>query len=111
MTAKEYLQQPHLIDRKIKLDIQELETLWADNKLTACYELVVQIDTEICQLVEKWLEIEKVINAVPDFDQWEILTRRYLLYQKWELLATEMDINKSYVHRLHNKALSKISVP
>ena len=133
MTAKEYLQQAYLFDRKINLDIQMLEAARAalhgrgvsyesdctqsgshensiEKALVRILEYEEHINAEIDKLTEKRQEIEQTINAVRDDTQREVLTRRYLLYQKWELIAVEMDRDLRWVYRLHGRALEKLTI-
>lgn len=133
MTTKEYLQQAYIIDRKIKLDTEKLEaarsTLYGkavqydrdgskpvphgnstENAILRVLELEERLNKEIGGLVEKRQEIEQAVNAVPDGIQRELLTRRYLLYQKWEVVAEEMNYSLQHIFRLHNLALKMMRV-
>lgn len=133
MTAKEYLQQAYIIDRKIKLDTEKLEAARSalygktvrydrdgskpvphgngtENAVLRVLELEERIDKEIDRLTEKRQEIEQAVNAVPDEVQREVLTRRYLLYQKWEVIAREMGYTKRRIFQLQGEALKNISL-
>lgn len=133
MTAKEYLQQAYRIDRKIKLDTEKLaaarsalygKTARYDSdgskpvpcvNVTDCGVLRVmeweeRLNREIDELTEKRQEIEQAVNAVPDEVQREVLTRRYLLYQKWEVIAEEMCYTKRRIFQIHGNALKNISL-
>ncbi len=131
MTAKEYLRQAYIIDRKIKLDTERLSemrsTLYGrglscesdgsqhvrrgngfESALLRVMEQEERLDTEIDQLTAKRAEIEKAIAAVPDEVQREVLTRRYLLYQDWSVIAEKMNYSERQVYRLHGKALTAV---
>lgn len=131
MTAKEYLQQAYMIDRKIQLDSEKLaaarsalygrsvrydrdgsKTLpqsgGTENAVLRVIEMEERLHKEIDRLTEKRQEIEQAVNAVPDEIQREVLTRRYLLYQKWEFVAEEMNYSERHIRRLHEHALKKI---
>ncbi len=133
MTAKEYLQQAYRIDRKIKLDTEKLaaarsalygKTVRYDSdgsKPVPCgngtesavlrvMDLEERLTKEIDELTDKRQEIEQAVNAVPDEVQREILTRRYLLYQKWEVIAEEMNYSERHIRRLHGYALKNMSL-
>lgn len=133
MTAKEYLQQAYRIDRKIQLDTEKLaaarsalygKTVRYDSdgsKLVPCgnvtesavlrvMELEERLNREIDELTAKRQEIELVVNAVPDEVQREVLTRRYLLYQKWEVIAEEMGYSERHIRWLHGYALKNMSL-
>lgn len=131
MTPKEYLQQAYKIDRKINLNLLKLQSMKdalhgravsyesdgsqhvsqgnaIENAILRVMEYEEQIDTEIDKLTEKRQEIERVIASVPDDVQREILTRRYLGYQKWELIAVEMNYSIQHIYRLHGIALKNV---
>ena len=133
MTTKEYLQQAYRIDRKIKLDIEKLNAMRSalfgkavsyesdgtqhtphGNGIEAAILRVLEyeerINAEIDRLTDTRLKVEQVINLVPDDTQREVLTRRYLLYQKWEYIAVEMNYNIKWIFKLHGKALSKLTI-
>lgn len=133
MTPKEYLQQAYRIDRKIKLDIEKQSAMRSSlfgkavsyesdgtqhtphgNGIEAAMLRVLEyeerINAEIERLTDTRLKIEQVINLVPDDTQREVLTRRYLLYQKWEYIAVEMNYNIKWIFKLHGKALSKLTI-
>lgn len=133
MTPKEYLQQAYRIDRKIKLDIEKLSAMRSalfgkavsyesdgtqhtphGNGIEAAMLRVLEyeerINAEIDRLTDTRLKVEQVINLVPDDTQREVLTRRYLLYQKWEYIAVEMNYNIKWIFKLHGKALSKLTI-
>lgn len=133
MTAKEYLQQAYIIDRKIRLDTEKLaaarsalygKTVRYDSdgsKPVPCgngtesavlrvMELEERLNREIDGLTAKRQEIELAVNAVPDEVQREVLTRRYLLYQKWEIIAREMGYTKRRIFQIHGNALKNISL-
>lgn len=133
MTAKEYLQQAFKADRKIKLDIEKLSAMKSalygksvdyssdgsssgtnENHTEIAIAKIIdyesQINAEIDGLIDKRLEIESSINQIKDETLREILTRRYLLYQKWELIAVKMNYNVQWIYKLHGRALSKIKI-
>ena len=128
MTAKEYLQQAYRIDRKIKLDTEKLAAARSalygkaarydsdgskpvprgnvtESAVLRVMELEERLAKEIDELTEKRREIECAVGAVPDEVQREVLTRRYLLYQKWEVIAEEMCYSERQVFRIHGIAL------
>lgn len=133
MTAKEYLQQAYIIDRRIKLDTEKLAAARSalygktarydsdgsksvprgngtERAVLRVLELEERLDREIDELTYKRQEIEQAVNAVPDEVQREVLTRRYLLYQKWEVIAEEMCYSMQHIFRLHSFALKKMRV-
>lgn len=133
MTAKEYLRQAYIIDRRLKLDTERLSAARSalygktvrydsdgskpvprgnvtENAVLRVMELEERLNREIDELAEKRQEIELAVNAVPDEVQREVLTRRYLLYQKWEDIAREMGYTKRRIFQIHGNALKNISL-
>ena len=53
---------------------------------------------------------EKIINSVPDHVQREVLTRRYIIGQRWEDIAECMNYSRRRVTQLHGIALKNISL-
>ena len=146
MTPKEYLNQAYYIDRRIKMTIAKaekmrasityksptFENLGSSSKSTSdilSKAIAKVIDYEhradelVDLLVEKRVEIENVIQAIPDDAQREILERRYLLFQRWEGRFDErtgeyvkgiidyMNYSPRAVYKLHGEALKNIVVP
>ena len=52
---------------------------------------------------------EVLIASVPDAVQREVLTRRYIIGQRWESIAIDMDYEVRHIYRLHGNALSVLS--
>lgn len=128
MTAKEYLRQAYIIDRKIRLDTEKLAAARSalygkavrydsdgskpvprgnvtESAVLRIVELEERLNAEIDELTAKRQEIECAVCSVPDEVQREVLTRRYLLYQKWEVIAEEMCYSERQVFRIHGAAL------
>ena len=131
MSPKEYLQQAYRIERRVNLDKEMLESMRSalhgrsvnyesdgsqrnpqgnsiERAILRVVEYEERINTEIEELTQKRLEIEEVIEAVPDETLREILKRRYLMYQKWDKIAEEMHYSIQWIHKLHGAALTKI---
>ena len=145
MTAKEYLNQAYYIDREINLTLAK-----ADKLRQSLYGRAVAYDSTAVQssgdkdvigktiekideyerkanemidrLVEKRIEIENTIKAVPDSVQREVLERRYLLFQEWESgydrntgeykkgIYEEMHFSRRQIFYLHGEALKSIAL-
>lgn len=133
MTAKEYLQQAYIIDKKIKLDTEKLEAARSalygkgvrydrdgskpasrsngtENSFLHMLELEERLGMEIDSLTQKHRELEQAVDSVPDDVQRELLTRRYLLFQKWEIIAEKMNYSERHIRRLHSRALESLSL-
>ena len=133
MTAKEYLRQAYIIDRKIRLDTEKLAAARSalygkavrydsdgskpvprgnvtESAVLRIVELEERLNAEIDELTAKRQEIECAVGSVPDEVQREVLTRRYLLYQKWEVISREMGYTERRIFQIHGDALKNISV-
>lgn len=53
---------------------------------------------------------EKLIALVPDDMQREVLTRRYIIGQRWEDIAYVMNYSERRIYQLHRLALKNISL-
>ena len=134
MTAKEFLSQAFLLNRQIRLDTLRLEAMRSalygrsagfgsdgsgrslsgdnrtENAIAKTLDFEDRLNAEIDKLVDKKLEIDRAISAVPDAVQREVLTRRYLLFQKWERIAEEMQMDLRWIFRIHSKALNQLTI-
>ena len=57
------------------------------------------------ETVECMQDVADLIDRVGSGTLHEILTRRYIRGQKWELIAEEMHYSLNGIHKLHRKAL------
>ena len=53
---------------------------------------------------------EELISSVPDPIQHEVLTRRYIIGQRWEEIAEYMNYSRRRITQLHGIALKNISL-
>ena len=53
---------------------------------------------------------EKLIASVPDQAQREVLTRRYIIGQRWEDIAVCMNYSLRRIYQLHGYALQNIAL-
>ena len=129
MTAKDYLSHAYKMDRRIRIIEEKVRKLRSmiecslpsldsagggssSQRIPDMLSKIVGYEERAAelrrQLVEKYLEIDSAIHSVPDTTQREVLERRYLLYQKWSVIAEEMNYSLDNVFKLHGKALQKI---
>ncbi len=131
MRSKDYLQQAYVIEKKIKLDLQKLEAAKAslhgrainydrigtrssagggpEEAIVRVVDYEDHINSEIERLSAVRSEIESRINSISGDVLREVLIRRYLMYQKWELIAEEMNYGVRHIYKLHAKALEEFS--
>ena len=131
--VKAYLKQAFRLDRRISISIEKVNAMKSalhgrattydsdgsahvpsgnsvESALMKVLAYEQRINKEIDMLVDKRMEIEKTIKAMPDARLREILTRRYLLFQKWDYIANEMHYNIKWLHKLHNRAIAKLTI-
>lgn len=54
--------------------------------------------------------VKDVIDTVPDPLRRDILTRRYILGQRWERVAADLDRDLRWVLRLHHRAVDELTI-
>lgn len=131
MTAKEFLRRGYRIDQHIESKRSEIERLDALAKsVTVGYgreqvsrsrnvhsseDAVVNLINareELYTLVNQYLavkaDIRAVIELVADADCRMLLEYRYLSLKSWESIMDNMDISRSYMFKLHKKALQMV---
>jgi len=131
MDAKEYLMQIRKLDIQIRNKKMELEairnrmtgvssvsyekkepatsksTLSPQEKYYPKYEKYSRsILADIAELVELKQQAMSLIDRIGDADCIDVLYRRYIHYQKWELIAVEMNFSYKWIHCIHQKALN-----
>ena len=56
----------------------------------------------------KW--VKDAIDTVPDPLRRDILTRRYILGQRWERIAADIDRDLRWVLRIHHRAVDELTI-
>ena len=74
--------------------------------IDAQQELTAQINC--CQAIRR--EVVAVIDRVTDARRHEVLHRRYLLGQRWEQIAVEMQLNFRWVTKLHRRSIENMAL-
>lgn len=67
------------------------------------------VDKLMREMIAARQRAEVLIASVPDAVQREVLTRRYIIGQRWESIAIDMDYEVRHIYRLHGNALSVLS--
>lgn len=134
MTAKEYLQQAFLLDRKIKSKERQLEalkdharytspqfdnegqpSLLIKSKLEENAVKIVELEKSIALKVQERerlrKEIERTIEAVNNPECESLLRMRYLSFMDWDEIASRMELSRSYTFKVHVRALDLVRVP
>ena len=132
MTVKEKLNQGYYLNTLIDANLIELEALKqlalsvpspnlsglpSGNQKTARFvnplqklvDLEIEINKEIDQFVDLKKEIRELIKSLSENKLKLVMTYRYLLFYKWDIIAEKMNMSLRQVHRLHDEALKKLS--
>lgn len=128
MNIKEFLSQAFYLDMSINSKLDQLNSLndlatkstnvingmpHSPNKgvsrmadtVAKIVDLQCEVNADIDRLVELKRTIAHVIASVDKPDLRTILEKRYLCFQTWERIASEMQYDIRWLHRLHGKAL------
>lgn len=82
------------------------------NPIERAYCCLADYETELSNAVAEMVRCrktaERIINSVEDRTQREVLTRRYIIGQRWEDIAVRMNYSLPRVYQLHGFALNRI---
>lgn len=82
------------------------------NPIERAYCCLADYETELNNAVAEMVRCrktaERIINSVEDRTQREVLTRRYIIGQRWENIAVRMNYSLPRVYQLHGAALNRI---
>ena len=126
MTVKEKLNQGYYLNTLIDANLKQLALsvpspnlsgLPSGNQKTARFvnpvqklvDLEIEINKEIDQFVDLKKEIRELIKSLSENKLKLVMTYRYLLFYKWDIIAEKMNMSLRQVHRLHDEALKKLS--
>ena len=134
MTAKEYMEQARYLDMQINSKIEQVRTLnELATKVTTVYsdmphspnrntgrmeetiakiiDLESEIDRDIDALVDLKQEVKTAISKIEDEKCRVLLELRYINQKSWEEIANKLGYDLRYTHKIHGRALQKITVP
>ena len=82
------------------------------NPIERAYCCLADYETELSNAVAEMVRCrktaERLINSVEDRTQREVLTRRYIIGQRWEDIACVMNYSRQHITRLHGYALQNM---
>ena len=131
--AKDFLKQVQLYDMHINEKLEEMEHLKAltlkitatwkqdtvsgsgnQDKLGDAVAKIIDLENEINQAIDNYVDKKKVVNAVieqiQDPDQVAVLYKRYFQYESLEQIACELHCTYRNVCYIHGKALQAVSL-
>ena len=71
-------------------------------------DLDKDIQNDIKMLTEALAATRELIKMLGDEKLQLILFKRYLNYQRWEVIAADLGYSWQYIHKMHSKALQKL---
>ena len=84
------------------------------NPIERAYCCLADYETELNNAVAEMVRCrktaERIINSVEDRTQREVLTRRYIIGQRWEDIAECMSYNLRHVYKIHGAALQQMAL-
>lgn len=80
-----------------------------ESKLIAALWYSEQANKKFRDFMTARQEVEAVINSMKLPDEREILTRRYIMFEKWEEIAQKTYISLRHIHRIHGAALAELA--
>lgn len=127
MTPKEYFQQIFELDKEINSMIDERDKLMnqsikatrithdpiynnqvsspTEDTIIKLFDHSNEINKYIDKLVELKIQISKEIMELENKNHRMVLRERYMCSKKWEDIAEEQNYDKSWIIRLHGRAL------
>lgn len=74
-------------------------------------ELVNEMHKSRYERISAYQEIFKAIEKLPNEQERQVLTLRYIRGFKWEKITMEMHLEWAQVHRIHARALKHFQIP
>lgn len=71
-------------------------------------DVKITIQNDIKMLTEALAAMRELIKMLDDEKLQLILFKRYLNYQRWEVIAADLGYSWQYIHKMHSKALQKL---
>lgn len=98
-----------LVSQNYALKPDVVQTSGPKNTLEGDMSKVLEIEEviggQIDDLIALTREAADLLDKVPDFDQRNILTARYIQREKWFAISEELNFSISQVYKIHGQAL------
>lgn len=79
-----------------------------ENNIAKIADIETLLQDETNEFLKSLQEVRELIKLIDDPMQRLILQKRYINYQKWEVIAADLGYSWRQVHRLHGKGLNTI---
>lgn len=91
------------------MDVDRVQTSLSGDSML---RLIAKVDKaeraiikERIRLINQQTRIANQIEQLPDERHRQVLTYRYILFEKWKDIATRMHLDERWIYRLHGQAL------
>lgn len=131
MTAKQYLSQIEILDKRIQNKLSEeyqlrslatnisvsnnydrVQTSGSKDRVGSIVVKIVDVQSEIKQIVSQYLETKSevihTIECISMLNFYEVLFKRYVEYKSLEDISEEMGYSLPHIKRLHSQALNEV---
>ena len=79
-----------------------------ENNIAKIADMEVLLQDETDKFLKSLQEVRELIKLIDDPMQRLIMQKRYLNYQKWEVIAADLGYSWRRVHQLHGEGLKNI---
>lgn len=76
-----------------------------ENKIVAALWYSEEVDKRFRAYILASQTVEGMISELRYYDQREVLTRRYIMFEKWSDIQNKMRISRARMFRLHDRAI------
>jgi DNA-directed RNA polymerase specialized sigma subunit len=76
-----------------------------ENKIVAALWYSEEVDKRFRAYILASQTVEGMISELKYYDQREVLTRRYIMFEKWSDIQKKMHISRTRLFRLHDRAI------
>ena len=81
-----------------------------ENNIAKIADIETLLQGETNEFLKSLQEIRELIKLIDDPMQRLIMQKRYLNYQKWEVIAADLGYSWQHIHRVHSSALNSLLI-
>ena len=81
-----------------------------ENNIAKIADIETLLQDETNKFLKSLQEVRELIKLIDDPMQRLIMQKRYLNYQKWEVIAADLGYSWQHIHRVHSSALNSLLI-
>lgn len=81
-----------------------------ENNIAKIADIETLLQDETNLFLKSLQEVRELIKLIDDPMQRLIMQKRYLNYQKWEVIAADLGYSWQHIHRVHSSALNSLLI-